>query len=141
MHAETELNAWHKHMLVVDVFDERAIPPSSAESREAERGSLRAFPCAEVGLTSASTHIVEHLVEGQPEVIAVFKVLPDVQIGPREMEAAGDFTGRLALLEELKTMPFAAVWDEYCRRSNVPVGTAWLDEVRSYERDILSQRA
>src|SRR5437660_5580730 len=77
-------------MLVVDVFDERAIPPSSAESQEAERGSLRAFPCAEVGLTSASTHIVEHLVEGQPEVIAVFKVLPDVQIGPREMEAAGE---------------------------------------------------
>ena len=45
----------------------------------------------------------------------------------REAEAAGDFTARLALLEELKTLPFGAVWDEHCRRANVPVGTAWLE--------------
>src|SRR5205807_1858556 len=44
----------------------------------------------------------------------------------REMEAAGDFTGRLAMLEELKTMPAGAVWDYYCLREGVPVGPAWL---------------
>src|SRR5437588_363587 len=32
----------------------------------------------------------------------------------RDRETAGDFTGRLALLEELKAMPFGAVWDYYC---------------------------
>ena len=32
----------------------------------------------------------------------------------RQYENAGDFTGRLALLEELKGMPFGAVWDYYC---------------------------
>lgn len=58
----------------------------------------------------------------------------------RAMEAAGDFTGRLALLEEAKGLPFGAVWDEYCRRSGVPVGAAWLDEVRAYERTELAQR-
>jgi L-rhamnose isomerase len=58
----------------------------------------------------------------------------------REMESGGDFTSRLALLEELKTMPFGSVWDEYCRRRNVPVGIGWLGEVKKYERDVLEHR-
>ena len=58
----------------------------------------------------------------------------------RDAEVAGDFTGRLALQEELKSLPFGAVWDEHCRRSGVPVGTAWLGEVRRYEKDVLSTR-
>ena len=58
----------------------------------------------------------------------------------RELENAGDFTSRLALLEELKTLPVGAVWDEYCRRQNVPVGAAWLAEVKAYEKSVLSKR-
>lgn len=58
----------------------------------------------------------------------------------RELEISGDLTGRLALLEELKSLPFGAVWDEHCHRAGVPIGTAWLDEVRAYEREILAQR-
>ena len=58
----------------------------------------------------------------------------------RAAEAAGDYTARLALLEELRTLPFSAVWDEHCRQSNVPAGPAWLVEVKSYERQILSHR-
>ena len=58
----------------------------------------------------------------------------------RSLEAAKDFTARLALLESLKAMPFAAVWDYYCHREDVPVGMAWLDDVRTYERKILANR-
>jgi L-rhamnose isomerase len=58
----------------------------------------------------------------------------------REMEAGGDFTARLAMLEELKTMPFGAVWDYYCIKNNVPVETYWLKEVRDYEAKITSLR-
>jgi L-rhamnose isomerase len=58
----------------------------------------------------------------------------------RDAEAVGDYTARLTLMEEAKTLPFAAVWDEYCRRQNAPVGRAWLDEVRAYERSVLSKR-
>jgi L-rhamnose isomerase len=58
----------------------------------------------------------------------------------REMEASGDFTGRLAWLEENKTLPLGAVWDYYCLRQGVPVGPAWLGEVKTYERDVLSRR-
>ncbi len=57
----------------------------------------------------------------------------------RAAEQAGDYTARLALLEEAKTLPFGAVWDQYCERSGVPVGDAWLADVRRYEKDVLSQ--
>jgi L-rhamnose isomerase len=58
----------------------------------------------------------------------------------RALEDSGDYTGRLALLEELKTMPLGALWDFYCMRSGVPVGQAWLDSVRMYEKEVLSVR-
>lgn len=58
----------------------------------------------------------------------------------RELENAGDFTGRLAMLEECKTLPHGAIWDYYCLTSEVPIGPAWIDEVRRYERDVQSQR-
>jgi L-rhamnose isomerase len=58
----------------------------------------------------------------------------------RDLETAGDYTRRLALLEELKTLPSGAVWDYHCLRQGVPVGPAWLDEVRAYERDVLARR-
>jgi L-rhamnose isomerase len=58
----------------------------------------------------------------------------------RELERAGDFTGRLALVEDTKTLPVGAVWDYYCLQQDVPVGPVWLDAVRTYERDVQSKR-
>ncbi len=45
----------------------------------------------------------------------------------RKLELQGDFTARLAMLEELKSLPFGAVWDYYCLRADVPAGAAWLE--------------
>lgn len=62
---------------------------------------------------------------------------------PRLAEAEGrwDHTARLAMFEEQKAMPWAAVWNQYCEARGAPVGLAWLDAVRAYERDVLSRRA
>jgi L-rhamnose isomerase len=59
----------------------------------------------------------------------------------RGAEAAGDFTTRLALQEEARTLPFGAVWDFYCESKGVPVGENWLAEVKRYEKETLSQRS
>lgn len=62
---------------------------------------------------------------------------------PPELKASehsGDLTARLALVEESKSLPWAAVWDHYCLTRSVPVGSSWLDEVRQYESRVLSQR-
>jgi L-rhamnose isomerase len=58
----------------------------------------------------------------------------------REREAAGDLTARLALLEEVKALPFGPIWDHYCLRHGVPAGADWLAEVENYERAVLSRR-
>jgi L-rhamnose isomerase len=58
----------------------------------------------------------------------------------RRAELAGDFTRRLAVLEEIKTLPFGAVWDYYCLKSNVPPGDAWLKEIEAYEARVTSLR-
>ncbi len=52
-----------------------------------------------------------------------------------------DFTARLALLEEGKSMPWTAVWDYYCLTQEKPCGTDWLQTVRRYEDQVLSRRA
>lgn len=59
----------------------------------------------------------------------------------RDLEAKGDYTARLALLEELKGLPFGAVWDAFCEQQGVPVGYAFLNKIRRYEADVLSTRS
>ncbi|MGB7324522.1 MAG: L-rhamnose isomerase [Rubripirellula sp.] len=54
----------------------------------------------------------------------------------QQLERDGDYTGRLALLEEQKMMPLGAIWDHYCQSAGVPVGAEWLDKVRAYEADV-----
>jgi L-rhamnose isomerase len=71
---------------------------------------------------------------------ALLKALLEPAQALREAEAAGDYTTRLALLEENKTLPFGPVWDYYCLSSNVPVGAAWLGEIKTYEREVLALR-
>ena len=58
----------------------------------------------------------------------------------REYESEKDYTSRLALLEECKTLPFAAVWNMYCERQGVPVGFDWVKEIKKYEKSVLAKR-
>lgn len=57
-----------------------------------------------------------------------------------ELEETGKNFERLAMLEELKTMPFAAVWDYYCLMENVPTGMNYIDEIQKYEKEVLVKR-
>jgi L-rhamnose isomerase len=56
-------------------------------------------------------------------------------------EAAGDYTARLALMEEAKLLPFGAVWNHYCESQSTPPAEGWLKPVQQYERDVLAKRA
>ena len=59
----------------------------------------------------------------------------------REAEDNGNHTARLALLEEAKAMPWGAVWDEFCRRNDVPAGAAWLAEAEAYGQETTRLRS
>lgn len=58
----------------------------------------------------------------------------------KQAELDGDYTTRLALMEDAKLLPAGAVWDQFCLQQDVPVGYAWLAEVKRYEREELAGR-
>ncbi|MCE5310376.1 MAG: L-rhamnose isomerase [Acidobacteriales bacterium] len=58
----------------------------------------------------------------------------------KQAELKMDYTARLACMEELKSLPWSAVWDYYCVQKGVPTGMAWFNEVRRYEEQVLSKR-
>ncbi|MFA6714154.1 MAG: L-rhamnose isomerase [Victivallales bacterium] len=57
-----------------------------------------------------------------------------------KLENAGNYTSRLAILEEQKFFPISAVWDYYCAQQGVPAGLDWLAEVEKYEKEVLNRR-
>ena len=74
--------------------------------------------------------ICEFLIEPKQTVHSALK----------KLEAEGDRSSRLALQQELLTMPMGAVWDEFCERQDVPVGTKWLEDAKKYEQEITIKR-
>lgn len=57
-----------------------------------------------------------------------------------DAEKSEDYASRLAWTETAKTMPFGAIWDKFCEDEDVPLDTAWLQEVKTYEANVLSKR-
>ncbi|MCL2171680.1 MAG: L-rhamnose isomerase, partial [Defluviitaleaceae bacterium] len=57
-----------------------------------------------------------------------------------DMQSAGRNTEIFMLQEELKTLPFGQIWDEFCAQNNVPVGIKWYEEIEKYEKEHLTGR-
>jgi L-rhamnose isomerase len=101
------------------------------------------FDCVRIGLDyfDASINRVAAWVIGARGVLkSLLAALLEPTTMLRDFERNGDFTARLAMLEELKTYPFGAVWDHYCETKNVPVGKCWLNDVKRYDSDVLARR-
>lgn len=56
------------------------------------------------------------------------------------LQNSHNFTKLLTTQEELKSYPFADVWEEYCSRQGIIADASWLDEIENYEKDVLSKR-
>lgn len=59
----------------------------------------------------------------------------------RELESAGDYTSRLAMMEDMRSLPWGAVWEEYCARSESPADHLWMPAVKDYEAKVLMTRS
>jgi L-rhamnose isomerase len=126
---------WDSDHVVIQSDDLRAI------AEEIVRGNYLSRVHIGLDFFDASINRVAAWVIGTRAMLkALLAALLEPTPTLRNMETTGDFTGRLALLEELKSLPLGAVWDHYCLSQNVPVGPAWLDEVRKYEHDVLAHR-
>jgi L-rhamnose isomerase len=75
---------------------------------------------------------------------ASLKALLYALLEPRKLlidaEKKGDYFSRLALMEELKSMPFGAVWNYYCAEMNAPLEKEIVPAVKNYENTVLSKR-
>jgi L-rhamnose isomerase len=103
-------NAWDRVAIATDYFD----------------ASINRIAAYVIGLRATRKAILFALLEPSSSLA--------------KLERKGDNASRLGLMEELKTLPFGAVWDWLCLSKDVPVGTAWLEEVGQYERNVLSKR-
>ena len=122
------------HVVLVD-------DPTRGIMEELVRGDFLARTHIGLDFFDASINRIAAWVIGTRNALkALLLALLEPAAPLRQAEEVGDFTSRLALLEEAKTLPFGAVWDEYCQRANVPTGAQWLREVKTYERQVLSQR-
>ena len=57
-----------------------------------------------------------------------------------QMQNAGNWTELMVAQEEMKTMPFGEIWNEYCARCGKPADGQWFAKVKEYEANVLSQR-
>ena len=103
-------DAWERVHLAVDFFD----------------ASINRISAWVIGLRASLKAALFALLEPKEEIARA--------------EREGRLADRLALLEGAKTLPFAAVWEEQCRRRGVPSDQRWIDEVRDYECRVLAQR-
>ena len=103
-------NAWDRVAIATDFFD----------------ASINRIAAYVIGLRSTRKAILFALLDPSSRL--------------NQMERKRNNGSRLALMEEMKTLPFGAVWDWLCLTRAVPVGTDWIDEVEHYEGNILSKR-
>ncbi len=123
------------HVVVLD-------DPTKAIMEELVRGDF--LPRTHLGLDyfdASINRVAAWIIGARSALKALLLAFLEPSGKLRGLEADGDNTSRLALLEEIKTLPLGAVWDEHLRRSQVPAGEAWLKEIKDYERDVLSKRS
>lgn len=58
----------------------------------------------------------------------------------KRLQNESRFTELMVKQEEAKMLPFADVWEEYCRRCGVTAGPEWFEEIKKYETEVLSKR-
>ncbi len=58
----------------------------------------------------------------------------------KALQDAGDFTQKMMLMEEVKTLPLGDVWEHYCETQHVPANESWYAQVKEYENEVLSKR-
>lgn len=58
----------------------------------------------------------------------------------KSLQDENKLTELMMMQEEMKTMPFGAVWDKYCEECGVVAGPAWFDEIKKYEEEVQLKR-
>ncbi|WP_136604471.1 L-rhamnose isomerase [Paenibacillus dokdonensis] len=110
-------------------------------ARELVRGEL--LDKTHIGLDffdGSINHVAAWVIGTRNTLKALLRAMLEPVDKLKEIELEGDFTSRLALVEEFKSYPFGAIWDYYCAKADTPVREDWLAEVKHYEQEVLFKR-
>lgn len=110
-------------------------------ARELVRGDL--LDRTHIGLDffdGSINHVAAWVIGTRNTLKALLRAMLEPVDELKEIELEGDFTSRLALVEEFKSYPFGAIWDYYCSQAGMPVREDWLAEVKQYEKEVLANR-
>ncbi len=120
---------WDSDHVVTLTDDLQAIARESVRSRALERihFSLDYFD-------ASINRIAAWTIGARSTLRALLMALLEPVVRLNEIERDGDFSSRLGLQEEIKSMPFSAVWDVYCTRKGVPLGMDSMIEIKAYEK-------
>ena len=114
---------------------------TTAVMEELVRGNFLSSTCIGLDFFDASINRIAAWVVGTRSAQrSLLKALLEPSATLQQLELEGDYTSRLALLEEYKNLPWGLVWEEFCLRNNVPTDAAWIKEVKTYEKEVLSNR-
>jgi L-rhamnose isomerase len=80
-------------------------------------------------------------IGGRNTLRALLMALLEPRAALRQLELQGDFSGRLAMQEELKSFPIGAVWDYHCMQQGVPAALDFMQAIRGYEKMELARRS
>jgi len=110
-------------------------------ARELVRGEL--LDRTHIGLDffdGSINHVAAWVIGTRNTIKALLRAMLEPVEQLREAELNKDYTSRLAITEEFKSYPFGAVWDYYCATAGVPVREEWLQQVKTYEQEVLLKR-
>ncbi|GIP48341.1 L-rhamnose isomerase [Paenibacillus sp. J53TS2] len=110
-------------------------------ARELVRGEL--LDRTHIGLDffdGSINHIAAWVIGTRNTQKALLRAMLEPLDKLKQLELDGDYTSRLALVEEFKSYPYGAIWDYFCATQGVPVREAWLADVKEYETNVLATR-
>ena len=110
-------------------------------SRELVR--CNALDCVHIGLDyfdATINRIGAYVIGVRATQKALLQALLEPSATLQTYEAKDQLFQRLALQEELKSMPWNAVWDMFCLKNNVPVGENYLTDIEKYEAEVTNKR-
>ncbi len=126
---------WDSDHVVILTDELLAIAQEIVRSGEMERvhvgldyfdASINRLGAYVVGIRSAQKALLQALLEPTGKL--------------RDFEKQNQNFERMAYLEELKAMPWNALYSYYCQQQGVPVGDAYIKEIEEYEEQVTSKR-
>lgn len=126
---------WDSDHVVIFNDDLRAVFQELVRGAALDRATI-ALDFFDASINRIAAYVIGIRATRKALLYALLEPVGELQ----RLERQGKLAQKLALMEEVKTLPFGSIWDELCRRGGVPEGRNWISEIEAYESSVLAKR-